>query len=115
MAVALFFDVHVDNAIANQLRLRQVDVLTAQEARADRLTDELLLDHASRLGRPLVTHDIRLNAMAEDWQRQGRPFCGLIFAHLMQVSIGRCVRDLELVAKATEAEDWTGTTLRLPL
>ena len=78
MAVGLYFDVHVDHAIAAQLRLRQVDVLTSQEDSADQLTDDLLLQRASQLGRPLVTHDIRLKAMAEDWQRQGRPFCGLV-------------------------------------
>jgi hypothetical protein len=37
MAIGLYFDVHVDYAIAAQLRLRQVDVLTAQEDGADRL------------------------------------------------------------------------------
>jgi hypothetical protein len=94
MAIELFFDVHIDHAIAAQLRLRQVDVLTAQEDAADQLGDELLLEHASRIGRPIVTHDIRFLAMAEDWQRRGRPFCGLIFVHPMQVSIGQCVRDL---------------------
>jgi Domain of unknown function (DUF5615) len=115
MAIALYFDVHVDRAIVGQLRLRQVKSLTAQEDGADRLSDELLLEHASQLGRPVVTHDIRFLAMAEDWQRQGRPFCGLIFAHLMQVSIGQCVRDLELIAKATEPQDWASAVLRLPL
>lgn len=115
MAVALYVDVHVDHAIVAQLRLRQVDVLTAQEDGSDRLTDEQLLERATTLGRPLVTHDIRFQAMAEDWQRQGRPFCGLIFGHLMQVSIGRCVRDLELIAKATDPQDWANATLRLPL
>lgn len=115
MAVALYFDVHVDNAIAAQLRLRQVDVLTAQEDGADRLTDELLLEHASRLRRPVVTHDIHFQAMAENWQRQGRPFAGLIFAHQLQVSVGQCVRDLELVAKATDPEDWASAVIRLPL
>jgi len=115
MAIALLFDVHVDHAIAGQLRLRQVDVLTAQEDGSDRLTDALLLDHASSLGRPVVTHDIRFHAMAEAWQRQGRPFCGLIFAHPMQVSIGQCVRDLELIAKATDSDDWINAIIRLPL
>ena len=114
MAVVLYFDVHVDHAIVGQLRLRQVDVPTAQEDGADRLTDELLLDRARRLGRPLVTHDIRFHAMAEDWQRQGRPFHGLIFGHLMQVSIGRCVHDLELIAKATDPAEWVNVVQHLP-
>jgi hypothetical protein len=115
MAVALYFDVHVDHAIVGQLRLRQVDVLTAQEDSADRLADDLLLERASQLGRPLVTHDIRLHAMAETWQIQGRPFCGLIFGHLMQLSIGQCVKDLELIAKATDSQDWMSAMIRLPL
>src|SRR6476660_4071834 len=115
MAVALYFYVHVDHAIVGQLRLRQVDVLTAQEDGADRLTDEMLLERASQLGRPLVTHDIQFNAMAQNWQSQGRPFCGMVFGHLMQVSIGQCVKDLELIAKATDRQDWVSAILRLPL
>jgi hypothetical protein len=115
MAVALFFDVHVDHAIVGQLRLRQVDVLTAQDDGVTRLTDDLLLERASDLGRPLVTHDIRLYAMAEQWQLDGRPFCGVVFGHLLQVSIGQCVRDLELIAKATDPQDWNSTLVRLPL
>jgi hypothetical protein len=115
MAVALLLDVHVDHAILAQLRLREVDVLTAQDEGVQRVPDDLLLKHASQLGRPLFTHDIRFQAMAEDWQRQGRPFCGLIFGHLMQLSIGQCVKDLELLAKATDPEDWVSTIVRLPL
>jgi len=115
MAVGLYFDVHVDHAIAAQLRLRQVDVLTAQEDGGDQLTDDLLLERAGQLARPLVTHDIRLGSMAEDWQRQGRPFCGLIFGHLLRVSIGQCVKDLELLAKATDSQDWVSAVVRLPL
>jgi hypothetical protein len=115
MAVGLYFDVHVDHAIAGQLRLRQVDVLTAQEDGATQFTDDQLLDRAGELGRPLVTHDIRFKAMAEERQRQSQSFCGLIFGHLMQVTIGQCVRDLEIIAKATDPEDWVSGVVRLPL
>src|SRR4051812_39375043 len=115
MPVGLYFDVHIDHAILAQLRLRQVDVITAKEDGADQLTDEKLLDRAGSLGRPVFTHDIRFKAMAESWQAQGHPFCGLIFAHLLQVSIGQYVKDLELIAKATDASDWVSEVLRLPL
>lgn len=115
MPIALYFDVHVDHAMVGQLRLRQVDILTAQEDGADRLTDELLLERASQLSRPLVTHVIRFHAMAENWQHHSRPFCGLIFGHFMQVSIGQCVKDLELIAKATDPQDWVSAIVRLPL
>jgi hypothetical protein len=115
MVVGLYFDVHVDRAIAAQLRLRQVDVLTAQDDNVDRLTDEQLLERAIQLGRPIVTHDIRFKAMAELWQAQNRPFFGLIFGHPMKISIGQFVRDLELIALATDPPDWASTILRLPL
>ena len=115
MAVSLYFDVHVDHAILGQLRLRQVDVLTAQEDGATRLTDEHLMERASQLGRPVVTHDIRFHSMIKKWQSQGRPFCGMIFGHLMQVSIGQCVKDLEVTAKATDSHDWVSSIIRLPL
>ena len=115
MAIGLYFDAHVDFAIAAQLRRRQVDVLTAQDDATSQLDDHLLLERASLLARPLVTNDIRFKAMAEDWQRLGRPFCGLIFGHVMQVSIGQFVGDLELIAKATDPPDWASVVVRLPL
>ena len=115
MAVGLYFDVHVDHAIAAQLRIRQVDVLTAQDDGADRFTDEQLLERASQLRRPILTHDIRFKAMAELWQAQNRPFFGLVFGHPMQVSIGQFVKDLELIAQATDPPDWVSSVLRLPL
>ena len=115
MAIGLYFDVHVDRAIAAQLRLRSVDVLTAQEDASDHFEDDLLLVRATSLGRPVVTHDIHFNAMAEEWQRQARPFCGLIFGHPMQVSIGQFVRHLEILAKGTDPHDWSSSVVRLPL
>jgi hypothetical protein len=115
MAVGLYFDVHVDHAVAEQLRLKQVDVLTAQDDGCDRLKDDELLERASQLGRPVVTHDIRFKAMAEEWQRHNRVFCGLNFAHPMQVSVGQMVRDLELIATATDPQDWQSVVERLPL
>jgi hypothetical protein len=43
--------------------------------------------------------------MAEEWQRQGRPFAGLAFGHQLQ-SIGVFVQDLEVIAKASDPADW---------
>ena len=51
MAVALYFDVHAPRAITEQLRERDVDVLTAIEDDAATLADGELLSRASALGR----------------------------------------------------------------
>lgn len=69
----LYLDVHVPAAVAMQLRRSGVDVLTAQEDRSGDLTDDALLARSSALGRLLFTQDIRFKALAEQWQRGGRP------------------------------------------
>jgi hypothetical protein len=115
MGVALYMDVHVPEAVAEQLRRRQVDVLTAIEDAAAELTDDLLLHRAFQLGRVVVTFDIRFKAMAESWQGTGKPFAGLIYAHPMRVSIGQLVQNLELIAKATVQTEWIGWVEHLPL
>lgn len=112
---ALYLDVHVPIAIATQLRSRNVDVLTAQDDGTTELTDSELLKRASELGRLLFTQDIRFKALAESWQRQGVAFAGLVFGHQLHGSIGQYVRDLELIAKATDIADWLGQVEQLPL
>lgn len=115
MPVALYMDVHIPVAITEQLRLRGVDVITAIELSTNQLDDDDLLRDAMARGRVIFTHDIRFNAMAEQWIREGQQFAGLIYGHAEGASIGQCVRDLELIAKASEPAEWQNTVMRLPL
>lgn len=114
MAVPLYMDVHVPQAISDQLGRRGVEVLTAIEDGSDALEDDELLEHARVIGRVIFTQDIRFRALAEDWQRTGRPFAGLVYGHQLQGSIGRFVNDLELIAKATDLADRMNTIEYLP-
>ncbi|HZU36361.1 MAG TPA: DUF5615 family PIN-like protein [Gemmataceae bacterium] len=114
MAVPLYMDVHVPQAITEQLRRRGVDVLTAGEDDAAMLKDEELLEHARALGRVIFTQDIRFKALAEDWQHQPRPFAGLFFGHQLGGTIGQYVRDLNLIDKASEAAEWANKVEHLP-
>lgn len=114
MSVSLYMDVHIPLAITEQLRRRGVDVLTANEDNAATLPDDELLERVRILGRVIFTQDIRFKALAEDWQRQGRSFPGLIFGHQLRGTIGQYVRDLELIALGSEAEEWLNTIEHLP-
>jgi hypothetical protein len=114
MAVPLYMDVHMPQAISDQLRRRGVDVLTAIDDGVRELDDERLLDRASALGRVLFTQDIRFKSLAEEWQRKGRPFAGLLFGHQLRGTVGRFVQDLELIAKASEPEEWLNVVEQLP-
>lgn len=108
-------DVHVQRPITIGLRLRGVDVLTAQEDGTDRLEDPALLDRATQLRRPLFTRDDDLLREATRRLREGRSFATVIYAHQLHVSIGQCVRDLELFSFIAGPEEAMNRVLFLPL
>ncbi len=115
MPIALYMDVHIPRAITTGLRLLDVDVITAQEDKANNLSDWELLYRATTLQRALFTFDDDLLTEAAHRQQKGIPFTGVIYANALQVSIGNCVRDLEIIAKAAEAEDLVNQVVFLPL
>jgi hypothetical protein len=108
-------DVHVRRAITEALRVRGVDVTAAQEDGSGRLSDPSLLDRALALNRVLFTQDEDLLAEATRRQRAGQNFAGIVYAHQLRVNVGRCIADLELIAKATDSEDWRNRVEYLPL
>ena len=108
-------DQHIPRAITEGLRLRGVDVITSFEDGADKMGDAELLDRASKLGRVLFTQDNDLLSEGAMRQKKGIPFNGVIYAHQMRVSIGTCIQDLEIIAKAGEAEDLLNKIQFLPL
>ncbi len=114
MAIALYMDVHIPQAITDQLRRRGVNVLTAVEDDSTELPDDQLLERSTQLNRVLFTHDIRFRVLAEQWQQEGKPFSGLIFGHQLGGTIGQYVSDLELIAQASEPEDWQNVVEYIP-
>ena len=107
-------DVHIPQAITDQLRRRGVDVLTAFDDEAQKLPDAQLLLRVTQLNRVLFTQDIRFRVLAETWQVEGKQFSGLIFGHQLGGTIGQFVRDLELIAKASEPDEWMNTVEYIP-
>ena len=83
-----------------------MDVLTAQEDGSRELEDAALLDRATTLVRTMFTQDDDLLREGALRQRRGESFSGIIYAHQLDVSIGQCVIDLELVAKASDSDEW---------
>ncbi|MCQ3980799.1 MAG: hypothetical protein DPW09_45955 [Anaerolineae bacterium] len=115
MSVAFYMDEHVHRAITAGLRLRGVDVVTAQEDGHRHVLDAVLLDRATELGRVMFSQDEDLLVEAQRRQAEGLPFTGVIYAHQMRVTIGHCIRDLELIAQAADPEDLANRVEYLPL
>jgi len=108
-------DVHVRRAVTTALRLRSIDVLTAQEDKAAELDDRRLLQRATELGRVLVSQDEDLLREGAQWLREHRDFSGIIYSHQLRITIGQMVEDLELIARATSPEEWSGRIEYLPI
>lgn len=115
MTVQFMMDVHIPRSITNGLRLRGVDVLTAQEDGAAQLPDSELLDRATALGRVLFSFDEDMLIEATQRQTAGQEFAGIIYAKPQHVSIGQMVNDLSLIAQTGELSDFTNTIEYLPL
>ncbi len=115
MSLALYIDVQVRRAITSGLRLRGVDVLTAQEDGAAELSDPELLDRAGSLGRVFFTRDQDFLGEAARRQRTGDSFATVIYAHQLHVTIGQCIDNLESLANALHPSEAVNQVIYLPL
>ena len=115
MTIALYMDEQVPLAITTGLRQRGIDVLTVQEDGRSGYPDSMLLDRATELGRIMFSQDEDLPIEAYRRQAEGINFAGVIYARQRYISIGDCVRDLELIAKVSEPSDCANRVQYLPL
>lgn len=97
-----YFDEHVKGPIARGLRLRGIDVLTAQEAGlVDReLSDLYQLQYAASLDLVLVSEDRDFAALAYSHT----PHAGIILLQ-RPLGIGQYIAYLELMAQITEPDE----------
>ena len=98
MSIHFLMDVHIPAALTSTLRLRGVDVLTAQMDGSRELSDEELLSRALDLGRVLVTQDRDFLRIAADCQESGGLFAGVVFIHPMRATFSQTADDLEILA-----------------
>ena len=115
MAIALYMDENVPRQILLGLRLRGVDVLSVQEDQRSGDPEPQVLARANKLQRVLFTRDDDFLAIANQLLQEGTNFIGIIYAARQIASIGVCVRDLELIAKVSDLEDFTNHIQYLPL
>ena len=115
MPLAFYMDEHVPKPITLALRIRSVDVLTAQGDNRGATDDSVLLDRAIELGRVMFSFDADMLRHTTARQQRGDSFAGLVFAHPTRISVGECIRDIEIIAKTGDPEDLANQILYLPL
>jgi hypothetical protein len=115
VSLAFYFDHHAPAAIADALRLKGIDVLTALDDGAAEFADDAILERATGLGRLVFTQDEDFLAIAHAWAAVGRDFAGVVYGHQLRVTIGQAIRDLELIAQIMEPEEMRNRVEFLPL
>jgi hypothetical protein len=108
-------DENVFGAITKGLRRKQVDVLTVQEDGKSGYPDPMILDRATELERVLFTQDDDFLSEAHRRQLEEQEFSGVIYAHQLDVSIGDCIRDLEMISEVNQPYDLANRVQYLPL
>jgi len=100
MAIRFYCDEHVDPAIANALRKRGVDILTATEAAMLGVADEKHLQFAVSEKRAIFTQDtdsLRLH-------KAEAAHYGVVYAH-QSTPIGKIIQGLLLIYQVLTEED----------
>ena len=113
--IALYMDENVEGQIVRGLRRRGIDILTVEADGWGKRLDPDVLDRAGELGRVAFSRDEDFLREAVRRQRAGERFLGVIYAHKLRVSLGRCIEDLELLAQAGFPEDFANRVYYLPL
>ena len=115
MSIAFYMDENVHRGITDGLRIRDVDVLTVQEDGRTGFQDPVILDRATELERVLFSQDDDFLAEASRRQQEKIKFAGVVYAHKLRVSVGDCIRDLEIIAKAAYHKELANRIQYLPL
>ncbi len=115
MSLKLYMDENVPSAITEALKKRGLDVLTVQEDGLTSAPDPVVFNRAIMLDRVVFSEDQDFLIEAKRYQMEGLRFPGVVFARQRVVSIGDCVRDLELIMNVASPEDLANSVQYLPL
>lgn len=115
MSLGLYRDHHVPRAVAQGLRRRGVDLVTAGEEGTKREPDTNLLAIATELGRVLVTNDRGFTIIGSEWQQLGRAYAGIAYVRRQRIPHGKLIEDLLLIAEVYGPGDMANRIEYLPL
>jgi hypothetical protein len=113
----LIADENIESAIVQGIRRRlpDVDLVTVAEEQMRGIGDPALLAWAAAQERVLVTHDrTTMTRYARERVQAGLPMPG-VFILPDDLSIGRAIEEIVIVADCSEPEEWTGRIEFLPL
>jgi hypothetical protein len=96
-------------------RNRDIDIVRIQDEGLSGAIDPVVLEWAAGVGRLLLTHDVStMTAFAYDRVRAGLSMPGIVEAD-RELSIGKAIEDIILLAECSRDGEWEGQIIYLPL
>ncbi len=103
--IRIYADESVNVAIAEGLKRRGLDVLSARDTGNLGLTDEKQMLFAEEEKAAIFTHDTDFLRLAAKWLGKQRTHYGVIYCHQKDYSVGECVRRLKFLTTMLTSED----------
>lgn len=110
-------DENFNNDILRGIRRRNkaIDIVRVQDEGLSGAMDPMLLEWAAGAGRLVLTHDVStMTAFAYDRVRAGLSMPGIVEAS-RELSIGKAIEDILLLAECSQEGEWEGQIIYLPL
>ena len=101
----IYCDENIESAIVEGLKRRGIQVISTQDTGDLGKSDEYHLERASKLGAVILTHDVDLLKIAHRWTQEGKEHKGILYAHPLNLSVGECIRMVELVTQVLTEEE----------
>ncbi|TVM03843.1 MAG: hypothetical protein CV087_02965 [Candidatus Brocadia sp. WS118] len=98
----IYADENIERSIVEGLRRRKIEVFSARELGYLGKPDEFHIRKASEMKAVILTHDIDFLRIARS---EDVAHNGIIFSHSKNVSIGQCIRMVELIARVLTDKD----------
>ena len=98
----IYADENIERSIIEGLRRRKVEVISALELGYLSKPDDFHIKKASEIKAVILTHDVDFLRIASNPKIN---HSGIIFSHPKNVSIGQCIRGVELIAKVLTFND----------
>lgn len=96
----IYADENIERSVIEGLRRRGIEVISADELGFYGKPDEFHVRKASEMKAVILTHDNDFLIMADRFDHSG-----IIFSHSKNVSIGQCIRGVELIVNVLTNKD----------
>lgn len=101
----IYCDENIESTIVEGLKRRGIKVISTRDRKDLGKSDEYHLKRAFELGAVVLTHDTDILKIAHRWNREGKEHKGILYAHPLDLSIGECIRMVELVTQVLTEEE----------